>query len=170
MKQLFFALALVMAVSCTSKKGGETSQTVDSTAPTTPKTEYLSYVGSIKRDTVKLELERTGDNFKGFLFYKLRNAENSQGEYKGTISGDTLKGVYRFMSKGFVSNIDKYFLLKNNKLLEGSGAFVMVDDTTLTFRENERVIFGDSYVLSPVEYSPTLIPQTEKDVYYGQNQ
>lgn len=168
MKQFITTILFValFAMSCTQQKNTDNSQANDS-IPGTMQTEKLCYVGNVNMDSVKLEIQRTGNDFNGLLFYKRYRSDGSLGEYVGTISGDTLKGVYDFMSEGVISKIDKYFLMRGGKLLEGTGPVSQADDITFVFDDPSKVTFGKSFTLSAVDCSTELIAQKDKDMYYN---
>lgn len=164
-------LTVVLAVGCTQNKSENTSQTTDSLAVNSPEVvanngKYC-YLGVLSRDSMKLELERNGNVFSGFLFYNRYETDSSIGEFNGTISGDTLKGVFDFMAEGMISKIDKYFLLQNEKLVEAVGAFKHLDDYTLVFENPSELKYGETYTLEPTDCKPDFIAQKDKDVYYG---
>lgn len=164
-------LISVFIAGCTQNKSGNTAQTTDTLTVDPPKSTVSDgkycYLGIMSRDSVKLELERNGNTFNGFLFYNRYETDSSIGEFNGTISGDTLKGVFDFMSEGMISKIDKYFLLQNNKLVEATGAFTEVDDYTLVYENPSALKYGETYTLEPADCKPEFISQKDKEFYYN---
>lgn len=172
-------LMAALSIGCTQNKSGRNSETSDRDSVTTsvtadqPKGEGISvdgsycYLGVIERDSVFLEIQRTGNSFNGFLFYNRYQTDSSIGEYHGTISGDTLKGMFDFMSEGMISNIEKYFLLEDNKLKEGIGAFIDKDDYTLVFDDPSALEYGKTYTLELTDCKPEFISQKDKEYYYN---
>lgn len=171
MKQIIFALLFITAVSCTQRKSNpsETGNdtTIVSDAPINEVSGKQCYLGVVGKDSVFFEMQRTGESFSGFLFYNRFESDSSIGEFNGVISGDTIKGVFDFMSEGMISVIDKYFLIKDGQLQEGQGPLSEVNDYTLVFKNPEEVEFGKSYNLSKTECSPDFITQKDKDFYYN---
>ena len=161
----------IIAVGCTQNKSGNTTQTTDSLTVEAPENVAANgkycYLGILSRDSVKLELERDGNTFNGFLFYNRYETDSSIGEFDGTISGDTLKGVFDFMSEGMISRIDKYFLLQDNKLVEATGAFKDYNDYTLVYENPSELKYGETYTLELIDCQVDFIAQRNKEFYYN---
>lgn len=172
MKQLFYFILLgVLAISCTQNKNSGNQTENDSTVVEKPTSVVLAegkscYLGVVGKDSVKLEIDRSGTNFNGFLSYKRFESDSSLGEINGTISGDTLKGTFNFLSEGMISVSDKYFLAKDGKLLEGWGDMVNADDTTVKFEDPSQLTYGQGFVLSLTDCVNDFIPKAHKDFYY----
>ena len=172
MKQLFYFILLgVFAISCTQNKSSNNQTKNDSTVVEKPTNIALAegkscYLGVVGKDSAKLEIDRTGANFNGFLSYKRFESDSSLGEINGTISGDTLKGSFNFMSEGMISVSDTYFLVKDGKLLEGWGNIVNVDDMTVRFENPSQLTYGQGFVLNPTDCVADFIPKAHKDFYY----
>lgn len=170
-KVCYFILLGVLAISCTQQKSSDNKTEGDSIVMEKPDVLALAegkscYLGVVGKDSVKLEIKRNGANFSGFLSYKRFESDSSLGELNGTISGDTLKGSFNFLSEGMISVNEKYFLLKDGKLLEGWGDVVNVDDTTVKFENPSQLTYGKGFVLSPTECIDDFIPKAHKDFYY----
>lgn len=171
MKQfIFFTVLVVFALSCTQNKSSSNQTENDSTIVEKPANIVLAegkscYLGVVGKDSVKLEIDRNGTDFKGFLSYKRFESDSSLGELNGTISGDTLKGNFNFLSEGMISINEKYFLVKDGKLLEGWGDMVNVDDLTMKFENPSQLAYGQGFVLSPTDCTDDFIPKAPKDFY-----
>lgn len=168
MKYFFVPLVSIalLAMACTNNKSGNSAAQTDSVATLVPATEKLCFLGTANRDSVRLELKRTGSDFNGFLFYDRYESDSSIGEYNGKVSGDTLKGVFNFMSEGMISNVDKYFLMKDGNLLEGIGPLTEKDSISLVFTDTARVKFGESYILQPATCADEFISRQNREFYY----
>ncbi len=86
--------------------------------------EYRSYYRAIHNtDTALLAIETHKDRFYGnYQIYYGSRAVKDSGNIEGTISGDTLRGKYRYRSFGGGINIVPIiFLKRNGKLILGSG-------------------------------------------------
>lgn len=167
----FILLGIFATISCTQQKGSNNQTESDSTEMEKPAALALvegksCYVGIVGKDSVKLEIKRNGTNFSGFLSYKRFESDSSLGELNGTISGDTLKGSFNFLSEGMISVNEKYFLLKDGKLLEGWGDMVSVDDATMKFENPSQLTYGEGFVLNSTDCSDDFIPKAHKDFYY----
>lgn len=172
MKKVFYFIVLsVFAISCTQNKNSGNQTKDDSAVVEKPANIALAegkscYLGVVGKDSAKLEIERNGTTFNGFLSYKRFESDSSLGEVNGTISGDTLKGSFNFLSEGMISVIDKYFLLKDGKLLEGWGDMVNVDDMTMKFEDPSQLTYGGVFTLNPTDCVNDFIPKAHKDFYY----
>ncbi len=175
MKQVFFIVLFLsfLVTSCTQNKSTKTGRSSDTLLTETPgevvsSTEKECYSGVVGRDSVSFEMNREGDQFKGFLFYNRYETDSSIGEYNGTISGDTIKGVFDFMSEGMISKIDKYFLVRDGKLLEAIGALKDGDNEyTLVFENPAELKYGESYILEKIDCPAELISEKDKRIYYN---
>ncbi len=168
MKQFIIALILIAAASCTQKKSNP-NETMNDTIPAenieTPISGKQCYLGVEGRDSVSLEIETNNNSFKGYLFYNRFESDSSIGEIQGTISGDTVKGVYTFMSEGMISVMDKYFLVKDGQLLEGFGELTQVNETTMAFTNPKDLVY-DGFKLKETDCTSNFIPQNGKDMYH----
>lgn len=164
-------MLVVFALSCTQSKSSSNQTENDSTIVEKPADVALAegkscYLGVVGKDSVKMEIDRNGTDFKGFLSYKRFESDSSLGELNGTISGDTLKGNFNFLSEGMISINETYFLLKDGKLLQGWGDMVNVDDMTMKFKNPSQLTYEQGFVLSPVDCIVDFIPKAHKDFYY----
>lgn len=168
MKQIIFALLLIAAVSCTQRTS-TSSEPTNETVPAETVENIVSgkqcFLGVEGRDSVFLEMETNNNSFQGYLFYNRFESDSSIGEIQGTISGDTVKGVYTFMSEGMISVMDKYFLVKDGQLLEGFGELTQVNETTMAFTNPKDLVY-DGFKLKETDCSSNFIPQSGKDMYH----
>lgn len=123
------------------------------------------YLSVLQRDTAKFELTVKGDSFSGFLSYTPFETDSSLGSYEGKVHGDTLKGMFRFLAEGMISYEEVYFLLKDNKLVEGVGTIDYQNDSTVVFVNPDSVKFGQSYIFEETNCSDDFISQEVKDFY-----
>ncbi|MFI5452584.1 hypothetical protein ACHMWN_10540 [Pedobacter sp. UC225_61] len=88
----------------------------------------VCYMAISQSDTAWLKIDTSGKQIKGLLNFSYANAKKFEGQFKGTINGDTLKGHYDFK----VNKVDKWyrnpvaFLKRDNKLTMGLGEISMV--------------------------------------------
>lgn len=173
MKNLFLILLVaVLVVSC--KPNNEQKTTEKKEVKATEKVITVAegpncFISILGRDTARLELNVTGDRFDGFLYYLPFETDSSLGSYEGTVHGDTLKGMFRFISEGLVSYEEVYFLMDGNKLKEGVGELEFRNDTTVVFSPQKAVSFGESYVFEKAECKDNFISDEVKDFYFQYN-
>lgn len=171
MKQLKIIVLLTLAVSfsyCNQSSKKQNSQTNQENSPieiTESNGMNSCYLAVLGKDSVKLELVTTKDKFKGFMHYKFFETDNSIGTYEGILSGDTLKGIYRLLSEGIISYSEKYFLLIDNQLLEGVGEIEFPNDSTVKFKDPDRLTYGESINLEKVDCKENFIPKDIKKFY-----
>ena len=173
MKNLFLILSIaVLFVSC--KPNSEQRSTENINVKFTDKVIVVGegsncFISILDKDTAKLELNVTGDRFEGFLYYLPFESDSSLGSYEGTVHGDTLKGMFRFISEGLVSYEEVYFLMDGNKLKEGVGELEFRNDTTVVFNHQKAVSYGESYVFEKLECKENFISDEIKDFYFQFN-
>lgn len=86
--------------------------------------EYRSYYRAVHHnDTALLAIETHKDRFYGnYQIYYGSRAVKDSGNIEGIISGDTLRGKYRYRSfGGGIKEVPIIFLKHNGKLILGSG-------------------------------------------------
>ncbi len=173
MKTILLCLALGLFLSsCNQTREKQTTETSGNSIAvneTDSKNLHNCYLAVLKRDSVRLELDISGEKFSGYLNYDNFEKDGSFGWYEGTISGDTLKGVYRFLSEGMVSYSDKYFLMKGDQLLEGIGDIELPNDSTVKFKNPKTLSYGDGFNLNKTDCSENFISQESKDFYTNYN-
>ncbi|MBB2144314.1 hypothetical protein GM921_02350 [Pedobacter sp. LMG 31464] len=88
----------------------------------------ICYIAISANDTAWLKIDTSSKQIKGLLTFSYANKKKFEGQFKGTINGDTLKGHYDFK----VNKVDKWyrnpvaFLKKEGKLTMGVGEISMV--------------------------------------------
>ncbi|GEM_PF-2110775 len=161
----FFTFASIFFLgACHQNKQEKIATNVDTTAQV-KQTEKFCFMGNIKADSVFFEMERYGDKFKGFIFYKRYLSDASVGEYVGNISGDTISGLYTFQSEGMISKVEKKFLWRGDSIQEAIGTLREADSITMVFAEPLRVKFGESYTLHQTQCSSNFIDPKIKQTY-----
>ncbi|MET0298778.1 MAG: hypothetical protein ABW036_03420, partial [Flavitalea sp.] len=104
------------------------------------------------KDTVLLSFTRTGNNVNGTLLYKINEKDQNSGTITGEIIGDTITGVYRFMSEGVTSEREVVFLKKGDDIVEGFGD---VDESKgrMVYKDRSKLTFADDVVLRSTDCS-----------------
>lgn len=85
---------------------------------------YRSYYRAVSQnDTALLAIETHQDRFYGqYQIYYGSRAVKDSGRIEGIISGDTLRGKYRYRSfGGGINEVPVIFLKRNGKLILGTG-------------------------------------------------
>ncbi|MBO0933726.1 hypothetical protein [Fibrella aquatilis] len=127
MKTSLIALATILTgfywIGCQNRQT-TTETTTDSIATGTsgmdnPTTSCYAY--SSAADTMRMTLNRTGNEVTGDLLYKLSGKDRNTGTITGTMHGDTLRAEYSFHSEGVESMREVAFLVNGDKLTEGYG-------------------------------------------------
>lgn len=116
--------------------------------------EYRSYYRAVHHnDTALLAIETHQDRFYGqYQIYYGSRAVKDSGNIEGVISGDTLRGKYRYRSFGGGINVVPVIFLKHHgKLILGSG--IAASYMNFVYYKPEFPIVFDSskFVFDPVE-------------------
>lgn len=116
--------------------------------------EYRSYYRAVHHnDTALLAIETHKDRFYGqYQIYYGSRAVKDSGNIEGVISGDTLRGKYRYRSfGGGINVVPVIFLKRNGKLILGSG--IAASYMNFVYYKPEFPIVFDStkFVFDPVE-------------------
>ncbi|WP_300491596.1 hypothetical protein [Flavobacterium sp.] len=116
--------------------------------------EYRSYYRAVHHnDTALLAIETHKDRFYGqYQIYYGSRAVKDSGNIEGIISGDTLRGKYRYRSfGGGINVVPVIFLKRNGKLILGSG--IAASYMNFVYYKPEFPIVFDStkFVFDPVE-------------------
>jgi hypothetical protein len=88
----------------------------------------ICYQSISEKDTAWLKIDTSKRDIIGFLSFKYASNKNYDGQFKGKMYGDTLKGHFDFT----VNKVDKWyrnpvaFLKRDGKLTMGVGDFNMV--------------------------------------------
>lgn len=72
-------------------------------------------------NTIKMEITESNKKVIGNLNISYAEKDANYGKFIGIIDGDKLIGVYTFSSEGKESSREKFFLVKDNQLIEGYG-------------------------------------------------
>lgn len=166
MKQIFYFMLMgLLAISCTQNKSSNKDSAVEKDAGIAIAEGKSCYLSVVSKDSAKLEIDRQGKNFKGFLYYKRFESDSSLGEIVGTISGDTLKGTFNFLSEGIISEREVYFLYKDGKLAEGFGNIVQVSENAVKFENPAELEYDSKFAFNLTDCANNFISQSDKDFY-----
>ena len=99
---------------------------------------------------VTAHLEAAEDSVKGRLRYDFYEKDDNEGEFAGTMRGDTLLGVYTFYSEGQESQREVAFLRQDDRLVEGYGN-AQPENGVLRFDALSQLTFGQGVVLTKTE-------------------
>ncbi|WP_157486732.1 hypothetical protein [Dyadobacter alkalitolerans] len=144
---VLISLAFIFLTSCNSgptENTGLNKKTSDSDSVFN-----FCYASFVKKDTVLLNALVYGDSIKGSLGYKLYEKHQDNGLLMGTMHGDTIWGLYTFMSSDSEYVNEVTFLRKDTLLIEGRGK--------RTFKDG-KFAFKDR---SKVQYSGVALAKTD---------
>lgn len=96
---------------------------------------------------VVAHLEAAEDSVKGQLRYDFYEKDDNEGEFAGTMRGDTLLGVYTFYSEGQQSKREVAFLRQGDRLVEGYGN-AQPKNGVQRFDALSQLTFGQGVVLT----------------------
>ncbi len=99
---------------------------------------------------VTAQLEAAEDSVKGRLRYDFYEKDDNEGEFAGTMRGDTLLGVYTFYSEGQPSKREVAFLRQGDRLVEGYGNSQFKNGVQ-RFDAPNQLTFGQGVVLTKTE-------------------
>ena len=153
MKQipLLFLMALG-GVSCqtASRNEAEPATATEAEPPTSATSVAGCYEFSQNNSKVLAHLEVVQDSVKGRLRYDFYEKDDNDGEFAGTLRGDTLIGMYTFLSEGQLSKREVAFLWQENRLLEGYGN-PQFDNGIQRFEATDKLTFGQGVILTKTE-------------------
>jgi hypothetical protein len=138
MKAIIIISLVSLMASCNSPEketGKSSSEQPD--AKDTAVTNCYRYAN--KKDTVTLQLVKTGKSVTGTLVYDFNEKDKNTGNIKGSIKNDLLVADYMFISEGMLSTRQIAFKLEGNSLVEGYGD---------SFTKNGKVYFKNVDALS----------------------
>jgi hypothetical protein len=143
-KTLPLAAVALLAVACNSNPTQNTA--IDTKRSEQDSTFNICFSSIVKKDTVLLNAHMSGDSVTGSLGYKLYEKDQNNGSLLAKMYGDTLRGMYTFMSEGTESVREVIFLRKDTLLIEGYGPLKEVDGKAI-FEDAAKVKF-DGIVLA----------------------
>jgi hypothetical protein len=143
LKLLVTSMALVTMAACNTSPTQNSA--LDTKKTDSDSTFNICYSSIVKRDTILLNAHVSGDSVRGSLGYKLYEKDQNNGSLLGKMYGDTLRGLYTFMSEGRESIREVLFLQKDSLLMEGYGSLEEKNGATV-FKNPQDVKF-DGIVL-----------------------
>ncbi|HEV7379153.1 MAG TPA: hypothetical protein VGN64_05120 [Dyadobacter sp.] len=143
-KRLPLAAVALLAVACNSNPTQNAA--IDTKRSEQDSTFNICFSSIVKKDTVLLNAHMSGDSVTGSLGYKLYEKDQNNGSLLAKMYGDTLRGMYTFMSEGTESVREVIFLRKDTLLIEGYGPLKEVDGKAI-FEDAAKVKF-DGTVLA----------------------
>ena len=105
---------------------------------------------------VVAHLEVVEDSVKGRLRYDFYEKDDNEGEFAGTMRGDTLLGIYTFYSEGQESQREVAFLRQGESLVEGYGN-VQSKNGVPRFEAVDQLTFGQGVVLTKTECNEDIM-------------
>ncbi|RYG04830.1 MAG: hypothetical protein EOO02_05215 [Chitinophagaceae bacterium] len=115
-----------------------------------PSDAQLCYAKLDDKDTVVLSFTRSGNNVNGTLLYKFNEKDKNSGTISGEIVGDTIIGVYRFMSEGIASERQVVLLKRGEEFTEGFG-YVEESNGRMVYKDRSKLTFADDVVLKQTD-------------------
>ncbi|MCE7042456.1 hypothetical protein [Dyadobacter sp. CY312] len=147
MSQLKTFAAMAVAIFMAACNSNPTQNTaLDTKRSDEDSTFNICYSSIVKKDTVLLNAHMSGDSVTGSLGYKLYEKDQNNGSILGKMYGDTLRGMYTFMSEGKESVREVAFIKKDSLLVEGYGALEEKNGKTV-FKDPQQLKF-DGIVLA----------------------
>lgn len=151
-----FCIATTLLCSCDANFTTSVSETkaIDTaihSMPTISGKHCYAFAGA--KDTILMSVTVNDKQATGSLSYKLSEKDRNEGQFDGTMHGDTLFADYHFLSEGVQSNREIAFILSDSKAVEAYGALVV---------NNEGTRFSDRSALS-VEHSFSLSKENCKE-------
>lgn len=116
----------------------------------TENTDYC-YLNVLAKDSMFLTYKITNGVVNGKLKYKNFEKDSSSGDITGTISADTLKVNYKFVSEGVTSEREIYFLQDSGVLLEGIGNYTDNNSSKLVYQSSKAINYTNGRRLNPVD-------------------
>lgn len=144
---IFLATGLSVALFSCQTTQNETAQHTE--AKTDTSASVICYQYAANKDTIRLQVNRTGEKISGTLLYSLYEKDRNQGTITGTLKGDLLLADYTFQSEGMTSVRQVAFKRKGNGWVEGYGDITTKNDT-VSFRNADLLRFDDTFELGEV--------------------
>jgi hypothetical protein len=138
-KILPIAAIAIFAIACNSNPTQNTA--LDTKRSEKDSTFNICFSSVVKKDTVLLNAHMSGDSVTGSLGYKLYEKDQNNGSLLGKMHGDTLRGMYTFMSEGKESVREVMFIRRDSLLIEGYGPLKEAGEKTV-FENPEKVEFN----------------------------
>lgn len=159
MKQTLLASLIIFggaACQTGSQNEAETTTPSEAEASTAVSAVAGCYEFSENNSQVLAQLEVVRDSIKGRLRYDFYEKDDNDGEFAGTMRGDTLFGVYTFSSEGQQSQREVAFLWQEDRLLEGYGN-PQFDNEVQRFEAPDQINFGQGVILTKTECNEDLM-------------
>lgn len=138
MKPLAAIAGVLLLAACNSNPTQNTA--LDTKKSEEDSTFNICYSSVVKKDTVLLNAHMSGDSVMGSLGYKLYEKDQNNGSLLGKMYGDTLRGMYTFMSEGQESVREVIFIKQDSLLIEGYGPLEEKNGKTV-FKNPQEVKF-----------------------------
>ncbi|MDP9955633.1 hypothetical protein J2X97_001270 [Epilithonimonas hungarica] len=163
MKKLFLVICGIMFLNSCEKNDGKQTN-VENRKPDTlaipnqekniiSKTENVDYcyLNVLAKDSMFMTYKVIDGIVNGKLKYKNFEKDSSSGEITGTISADTLKVNYKFVSEGVTSEREIYFLQDSGVLLEGIGNYADNNSGKLVYQSSKTINYSKGRRLNPID-------------------
>ena len=142
-------LALALLAACQSADRKSSSSDSNGKDFLTAETKQCYYYIKDK-DTATLNLDRSNDQVKGVLSYKLYEKDANNGVIAGIVRGDTIIADYTFQSEGATSIRQVVWLKQDNNLIEGFGDIHEVNGKTV-FKNISSLNFEKAMVFTKTD-------------------
>lgn len=160
---MYTAIVLFLLISCSDDNSEDEHQPLTPIADTATKTDTATAAETdTDVDTLQtcyrfdkdiehhwMKMTRIGDTAYGELHYNWEGKDGANGTFHGNFHGDTLWLIFNSLMEGHHVDIEKAYLLKGEKLLEGQGMQESNEANTYYYFKHKKMIeFSDKEYLA----------------------
>jgi hypothetical protein len=107
------------------------------------------YLRAVKRDTLALSIQQTGNKVSGKLSFDNFQKDGSSGAVTGTIDQNILRLIYSFEAEGMHSVAEVYFKIDGNTLIHGTGEVGVKGDTAY-YKDPDHLAYPETNRLKKI--------------------
>ncbi len=145
----FISILSAIAFLFTACNQNQPKSTTETTADVVKET-MQCYQGLSGKDSVAMSIDNIDGKIAGTLAFNFLEKDDSNGDIKGSFSGDTLFVDYVFNAEGTVSKNPLVFLKKGNDLQQGYGEIVTYLGKTY-FKDHSAIKFEQGFLFQPID-------------------
>jgi len=155
MKKISSGLFVLVLLACNNNSANTTEEKKDSEQAVpvivVSSTDFSGcYRKVLKRDTILLQLQQSGDSVSGTMSFDNYQKDSSSGTVKGSVKKDTVVLWYTFFSEGMHSVMEIVLQKTEDGLIRGVGPFESRGDTAL-FKEHAEIKFDPLQTLQKID-------------------